>query len=513
MAGVDVSRVDPVETWAEPLTAWLNASEISPGRSRRAVLAFGRFSTWVISRGLVAADVDEDLVDAYVAAEQQRSGSKACAAAQYLPLVKRFLAAHGVLVLRPPARRGLDGRPRLYGGPLDEAVLDLVAWLKDQGYAVGTARSVACTAARLSVWMSRQRLGVRDLDETVLTRFVAAQSRRRNHHPSSARRMVTVRKFLLAAGVLAPPSQPPPVPAIPAEQLLQDWVGHLRTRRDISVGWAAECRGWVQDFITELPVDDDGQLVWDGVDVTAVNRYVAHRGQGYSLSSRRHLVSAMRGLLDWAHLTGRLSRSISGGVLRPAAPAAPDLPRALSPEQLAVLLAAVDTSTPTGLRDRAIVVLISRLGLRAGEVATLTLDDVDWHAGTLVVHGKGQRVLRLPIPVDVGQALVAYLRDGRPAGATDRAVFTRSRPPWVGLGRQGVSGVVAHLAQVAGLGKVHAHALRHTAATGVLAAGGSLIEARELLGHARTDTTMVYARTDLAALRVLAPAWGKVPGP
>ncbi len=159
------------------------------------------------------------------------------------------------------------------------------------------------------------------------------------------------------------------------------------------------------------------------------------------------------------------------------------------------------------------MVLISRLGLRAGEVATLTLEDLDWHGGTLVVHGKGGRVLRLPIPVDAGQAMVDYLRDGRPTGATDRAVFTRSRPPWVGLGRQGVSGVVAHLAQVAGLGTVHAHALRHTAATAVLAAGGWLVEARELLGHARTDTTMVYARTDLAALRVLAPAWGKVPGP
>lgn len=92
-------------------------------------------------------------------------------------------------------------------------------------------------------------------------------------------------------------------------------------------------------------------------------------------------------------------------------------------------------------------------------------------------------------------------------------MFTRLRPPLVGLSNKGVSGVVAHLAAVAGLGTVHAHALRHTAATAVLAAGGSLIEARELLGHARTDTTMLYARTDLAALRVLVPSWAKVPGP
>lgn len=289
--------------------------------------------------------------------------------------------------------------------------------------------------------------------------------------------------------------------------------GYRRTRCGISEGWAAESRGWVEDFVTELPVDANGQVVFAGVEVAAANRYVARRGQGYSLSSRRHLVSAMRSLLDWAFWTGRMARAVSGGVLRPPAPAAPGLPRALSPAQLAAMLMAADVSTPVGLRDQAIVVLISRLGLRAGEVATLTLEDLHWHASALVVHGKGARVLRLPIPTDVGQALVAYLRQGRPAGAADRAVFIRSRPPLIGLSSKGISGVVAHVAALAGLGTVHAHALRHTAATAVLTAGGSLVEARELLGHTRTDTTMVYARTDLVALRELVPAWGKVPTP
>lgn len=224
MAGVDVNRVDPVEAWTKPLGAWLNASGISSDRSRRAVLAFGRFSAWVSTRGLDAADVDEDLVDAYVAAEQKRSGSRLPAAAQYMPLVKRFLAAHDVLVLRPPASRRLD-RPRLRGGPLDEVVLDPVAWLKEQGYASGTARSVACTAARLSCWMARQRLAVQDLDDAVLARFVASQSRGKDRHPSAARRIVTVRKFFLATGIVVPPSPPESLSrATPAEQLVQEWI-------------------------------------------------------------------------------------------------------------------------------------------------------------------------------------------------------------------------------------------------------------------------------------------------
>lgn len=511
MADVDVNREDPEEAWAEPLKAWLKGSKISEERSRRAVLAFGRFSAWVTGRGLGAEDVDEDVIDEYIELERQRSGSQVPAAAQYLPLVKRFLAARGVLVRRPPVSRVRHGRPRLSGGPLGEVVLGLVAWLRDQGYAPGTATSVACTAARLSNWMARRGVGVQDLDEALLTRFVASQVRGRRRHPSSARRIVTVRKFLLVIGLLPAPL-PAPAALSPSGRLLQEWTEYLRFRRGVSQGWATEVCRWVAGFLAELPVDPDGQLLWDGVDAATVNRYVTRHGEGYSLSSRRHLVSSMRGLLDWAFLTGRLDRAISAGVLRPA-PAVPGLPRALSAAQVQALIAAADTSTPAGRRDRAIAVLISRLALRAGEVAALTLDDLNWHAGTLVAHGKGGRVLTLPIPTDVGQALVDYLRDGRPPGAVDRAVCTRLRPPLVGLSSKGISGVVARLAAEAGLGTVHAHALRHTAATAVLAAGGSLIEARELLGHARTDTTMVYARTELAALRSLVPAWGKVPAP
>lgn len=511
MADVDINRADPSVAWAEPLEAWLSDSGVSEERARRAVLAFGRFSAWMTGQGLGVEDVDEDVIDQYIDLERQRSGSTAPAAAQYLPLVKRFLAARGVLVLRPPVSRARHGRPRLSGGPLDELVLELVAWLRDQGYAPGTATSVACTAARLSDWVARQGLGAQNLDDAILTRFMASQARGRRRHPSSAHRIVTVRKFLLATGRITAP-RPAPAVLSPSEVLLLEWTEHLRTRRGVSQGWATEARRWVAGFLAERPVDPDGQLSWDDVDAAAVNRYVTRQGTGYSLSSRRHLVSSMRGLLDWAFLTGRLDQAISAGVLA-AAPAVPGLPSALSAQQVQALIAAADTSTPAGRRDRAIVVLISRLALRAGEAAALTLDDLNWHAGTLIAHGKGGRALTLPIPTDVGQALADYLRDGRPPGAADRTVFIRLRPPLVGLSSKGISGVVAHLATEAGLGTVHAHALRHTAATAVLAAGGSLIEARELLGYARTDTTMIYARTDLAALRELVPAWGKVPAP
>jgi integrase len=217
----------------------------------------------------------------------------------------------------------------------------------------------------------------------------------------------------------------------------------------------------------------------------------------------------MRSLLAWAFRTEKVSSLMGAGVLAPGRPRA-GLPNVPTAQQVKAIIAAADRSVPLGRRDYAIAVMISRLGLRAGEVAGLGLDDIDWHRGQITVCGKGGRILTLPLPDDVGTALVEYLRDPRRAGGT-RFVFLRSRPPLVGLTRQGVSGVVAQLARRAGLGTLAAHRLRHWAATAVLAGGGSLIEARELLGHARTDTTMAYARVDLNALRTLTVPWGRIP--
>ncbi|MDN6304199.1 MAG: tyrosine-type recombinase/integrase [Corynebacterium sp.] len=152
---------------------------------------------------------------------------------------------------------------------------------------------------------------------------------------------------------------------------------------------------------------------------------------------------------------------------------------------------------------------LSRLGLRAGELAALLLDDINWATGQLTVIGKGQRRLNLPVPVDVGDALVAWLHV-RPT-TTDRSLFVRLRRPHTALTPAGISDIVAHHGATAGLGAIHAHRLRHTAATTVIAAGGSVTEAGELLGHATATTTRIYARTDLASLRTLATEFGAWP--
>ncbi len=218
-------------------------------------------------------------------------------------------------------------------------------------------------------------------------------------------------------------------------------------------------------------------------------------------------VTALRSLLRWLHVERLIGRSLVGAVPTAAGWRLSGLPRALEPGEVGGLLASCDRATGPGRRDFAILTLLARLGLRAGEVACLGLDAVDWRAGELIVVGKGRRAERLPLPVDVGEAITAYLTHGRPATAQDRRVFVRVKAPHCGLTTGGVTQVVVSAARRAGLGQIHAHRLRHTAATEMLRAGAPLAEIGQVLRHRTALTTAIYAKVDRDALRQLARPW------
>ena len=501
-----VGSTGPLAVHMDGLHDWLGRSGCSAARSVRCERAFARFSWWMADRHLGLADLDVDVIEEYIGGEQERIGSRTPAAFQYLPIARRYLTEAGVLAPAGPVSRCRGGVPRLLAGPLTGAIYELVAWMKLQGYAAGTVMSVAEAAARLSAWMGTAALTAGDVSDELLERFVTAQATGPVRHPSSAHRIVTVRKYLIACGMLGETAAAPALSPTPVTVELDAWGGWL-TERGIRASTVADQRRWAGPFLTGL-VTADGRIDWAQASCDEANRYVAARGPGYSLSSRRHLVTAVRSLLRWAFATGRIACPTSSGVLRPP-PRRPGLPRGLRPAQVQAITAAADTSAVTGVRDLAVVMMFSRLGLRAGEVAGLMLDDVDWAGGRLSVVGKPARRLTLPLPADVGAALVDYLRV-RPA-STDRAVFLRARPPLTRLTRQGISDIVARLAARAGLGTVHAHRLRHTVATQVVTAGGSLAEARELLGHSHADVTINYARTDLDSQRALTLPWGRMP--
>ena len=221
------------------------------------------------------------------------------------------------------------------------------------------------------------------------------------------------------------------------------------------------------------------------------------------------LVSSLRGLLRFLLVEGLVGEDLTAAVPRLPAWSLVALPKALPAEHAARIVASCDRSTAAGCRDYAILMLLARMGLRGCEIARLLLEDLDWRAGEVIVRGKRQYYERLPLPVDVGEALVDYLRHGRPESA-DRHVFLTAVRPFVPLKQEeyGVVGrIVLRASERAGLGRVGVHRLRHTVATEALRAGAPLEEIASLLRHRDYVTTMGYAKVDWGRLRELARPW------
>jgi site-specific recombinase XerD len=224
-----------------------------------------------------------------------------------------------------------------------------------------------------------------------------------------------------------------------------------------------------------------------------------------SVASAQQVLSALRSLLRYLYLTGAVGSPLAAAV-PVMARRRQWLPRGLEATQVARLVASCDRRRKVGRRDYAILMLLTRLGLRAGEVAALRLDDFDWHRGEVRIRGKGDRHEPMPLPVDVGQAVVDYLHRGRPRRG-ERSVFLRVRAPLKALSPRGVSAVVHDACVRAGLPPVGAHRLRHSAATAMLRAGSSLPEVASVLRHHRLASSVIYAKVDRTSLVVLARPW------
>lgn len=378
-------------------------------------------------------------------------------------------------------------------------------WLAGLGYSPSSAAGVVNVLERLSWWMQLAGAGVDDIDEDLLARFVTVEGSRDLPCVSVKQWIGTMRRFLTAAGYLSA-AVVQSDSLTPAQTAVADWCSWMREQRGLAEKTiAARCH--YAAGLLDVLMAADGSVQWRRLDASIVNAYVAERGRPYGVVARAHIVGSVRCLLRWALSTGRLDRDLSAGILKPAGTGR-SLPRGVDAEQVAALLGVCEAATALGARDRALVMILVRCGLRAGEAARLSLDDIDWASGQVKVTGKG-REHSLPIPVDVGQALETWLRRRPPA--LDRAVFVRLRAPRQKMTTSGISGVIARLSDLAGIDRIYAHRLRHTAAMDVLAAGGSLAEAKELLGHAFTVTTMAYAKVDLGSLRELVVPFGQVP--
>ncbi len=374
----------------------------------------------------------------------------------------------------------MAGRSRVVvSGPLERFAAGFAMELSRQGFKPVPARQQLELAADVSGWLVAEGLGPSALSSGTAERFCEARRAAGRRSRVTVRALGPLLGYLRGLGIAPPASRP--APAGPVEELLSRFRRYLEHERGLV---PAAARGYVD--MRRFVVDVCPRLGRRAAELTVV---------------------ALRSLLRFLHLEGELDRSLAGAVPSVAGWRLAGLPKRLEPAQVDALLASCDRSTVTGARDLAILTVLARLGLRAGEVARLSLEDIDWRAGEIVVCGKGERSERLPLPVDVGEAIVRYLQDGRPASAQGRTLFVRVVAPHCALTTGAITQVVAAAARRAGLGQIHAHRLRHTAASEMLRAGATLSEVGQVLRHRRAANTAIYAKVDREALREIARPW------
>jgi site-specific recombinase XerD len=386
-------------------------------------------------------------------------------------------------------------------GPLASYRDGFVAELVGQGYVRECAARQLALMAHVSAWLESRGLGSVDLTPEQAKQFLSTRRAEGHSVLASERALRPLLGYLDGLGVLPPP---PSKARTPATMLLEDYRRYLASERGLANSTVTAYLSTAELFLCQREQPDGLRL--QELSAREVSGFVVEQCRQRRVAAAKVLVVGLRSLLRFLFLAGHIPHQLASVVPTPAGFAGGSLPRALDPEAVAALLGSCALHTEVGRRDFAIMALLARLGLRAGEVAALALDDLDWRRGEIVVRGKGGRQDRMPIPADVGEARVGYLQQGRPRIAC-RAVFVRVHAPIGALNRSGVADVVAQACKRAGLPRVGPHRLRHSAATAMLRGGASLTEVGQVLRQVRTSTTAIYAKVDRLALRALAQPW------
>jgi site-specific recombinase XerD len=372
-----------------------------------------------------------------------------------------------------------------------------VADLVRLGYSPRTCEAQLALLRHLARWLADNRVPLSGLTSEVVGEYVAA--RRGRSQLRSARAVEPLLGYLRGLNVVPPAVAF--VPQTPVDLLLGRFGRWLSGDRGLAPATVCSYLQQARPFAVACA----GRLT--SLTPAQVADLAVAGSVGLRPGSAQVRANAVRSLLRFVWLEGLTSVPLAAAVGSFAAPAGADPPKGLSPGQAGELLAFV-RACPGGIRNEPIIALMLRLALRACEVAELRLDDIAWRQGIVTVRGKGNRVDQVPLPVDVGRPLARYLREGRPAGTAHRQVFLALDAPHGPLVGSAVTSVAGRALRDAGIsGHGAAHLLRHTAACGVLAAGGGLAEAGQLLRHAGPQVTAVYARSDITVLRTIARPW------
>jgi site-specific recombinase XerD len=398
-----------------------------------------------------------------------------------------------------------DVRERLLVGPLRDFVEGYADRLVERGYAEFTSRDKLRVVAALSRWLQGKGLQASDLDDIAVAEFVRemrARGRANRNIDVNARHLLD---YLRELSVVETPDSV--VEDDDVSRFLQGYRKYLVQQRALAESTTVNYQKYARDFIH----DGQGEVAaWlESLTADDVTEFVLKQAGRMGTRRAALMVTSLRSFLRYAFANRWTVMDLSTCV-----PTVPNwrlstVPQYIGQDQVELLLASCRQETPVGLRDYAILLLMARLGLRSCEVIRLTLDDIDWQSGELLIRGKGSRLARLPLPVEVGKALVAYLQDGRPSCDT-RRLFVKARAPVREFHNPStVSTIVRRALERASLepARKGAHLLRHSLATNMLGNGATLNEIGELLRHQQTSTTEIYAKVDIAGLRALAQPW------
>ena len=389
-------------------------------------------------------------------------------------------------------------------GPLGPYMDSYEAEMRSKGYAQQTREVQIRLVADFGCWLSKRQVQAQEITSDLFRPYLRTRARRRRPTRNDLSALQRLLELLRRQGVVALPSPPE---TTPAGRVQGDFCVYLRQERALTSTTQACYTAFVGEFLTQRfgagPVD---LSLLCAADITG---FVRRRAATIQSKRVQLMTTALRSFLRFARYRGDIEKDLAACIPAVANWKQSTLPRALPADQVEQVLNSVDRKTAIGRRDYAILLILARLGLRAGEIRALTLEDLDWQEGLITVRGKAGRFSQMPLPMDVGAAIADYLRHGRPT-VSSRCVFLRAKAPAGGFqGQCGIGSIVRHTLERAGIDSPRkgAHQFRHALACQMLKQGASLSEIGELLRHRSPQTTAIYAKVDLDSLAAIALSW------
>jgi integrase/recombinase XerD len=397
---------------------------------------------------------------------------------------------------------------RLRRSPLGPHLDALATSLYHEGYAPSSIQRFLCAAEQFAHWVHGQGYAICAMDADLVQRYISSLPRYRSGNlPKAAKGLGSLVRFLHQHGVTRPRHAGLPTP--PLEQWLREYDAHLEQVAGVALRTRQTYGHLVRRFITDCfgtePPD------WSSLTAARITTFVRQEAAMRRNAGRKQPAVAVRSFLRFLVFRGAIRPGLEAAAPSPPQWKYASLPSRLTPEDMERVLAVYHDGTAIHLRNRAMLFFLARLGLRAQDVVSLCLDDIDWADGRLALRpGKSRRARTLPLPHDVGQAVVAYLQGGRPQ-STSRQVFVRSRPPFRSLTSSAVWAIVRHAFTHAGIvvpPGIASHIFRHTVASEMVNHGASFKDVADVLGHQSIQTTGIYAKLELEALAAVALPWG-----